>query len=228
MMNRHIAAIVVASVLLACALPALGATIADEVTAAQGLIKADNLADAETHLQAALSIGNTTGLDKLPAADLLLLAEAHRLLMALSYDRAIRTGTLTGDALKHAKEERRKVLGIKNMKIIGHGEKIDLPASLVPGKTNIVDFFSIYCGPCMSFAPYLEALADSNPDLYLVKVDINHPDHKGIDWQSDTVRQFGLQSIPHIKIYGPDGKLVAEGDEARNQVIKMVQDAGLG
>jgi hypothetical protein len=27
-------------------------------------------------------------------------------------------------------------------------------------------------------------------------------------------RQFNLQSIPHFKVYDPDGQLKAEGDEA--------------
>ena len=224
-MKRHAIAAVL---LVALALPVLGATISDEMTAARDLIKADKLLDAEGHLFAAVNLASAAGLDKVSAADLMLLADAHRLLMALSCDRAIKSGTLTEEQVKAAKKTRREVLGVKNMKAIGHGEEIDLKAALVPGKTNIVDFYSVYCGPCMQFAPYLEALADARDDIFLIKVDINRPGTKGIDWASPTAKQFGLQSIPHIKLYGPDGNLQAEGNDARTKVIQMIQAAGAG
>jgi hypothetical protein len=44
---------------------------------------------------------------------------------------------------------------------------------------------------------------------------------------SPVVAQFKLQGIPYLRVYGPDGKLQAEGDPARDQVMKMIQDAGL-
>ncbi len=53
----------------------------------------------------------------------------------------------------------------------------------------------------------------------MVKVDINRPGVKGIDWQSPVARQFSLESIPHFKVYGPDGKLQAEGDSAYEMVL---------
>jgi hypothetical protein len=55
-----------------------------------------------------------------------------------------------------------------------------------------------------------------------VKVDINRPDVRGIDWRSPVARQYELNSIPHFKVYGPDGKLQVEGDEAYAVVNKMI------
>jgi hypothetical protein len=44
----------------------------------------------------------------------------------------------------------------------------------------------------------------------VVKVDINRPGVKKIDWDSPVAKQYGMGSIPRFKIYGPDGKLIAE------------------
>lgn len=93
---------------------------------------------------------------------------------------------------------------------ISQGEVVDLATQTVPGKTTIFDFTSKYCGPCQMYNEPLAKLHTSRADVAVVKVDINRPDVKGIDWKSPVARQFNLQSIPHFKVYGPDGKLIAE------------------
>ncbi len=97
---------------------------------------------------------------------------------------------------------------------ISQGQPVNLPDYLVPGKTTIFDFYSEYCPPCRAIAPQLEKLHAARSDIAVVKVDINRPGVQGIDWKSPVARQFDLNSIPHFKIFGPDGKLKAEGDEA--------------
>lgn len=101
---------------------------------------------------------------------------------------------------------------------IAQGQEIQLADHLVPGKTTVVDFTSEYCPPCRAIAPKLEKLHADRADIAVVKVDINRPDVKGIDWKSPVAQQFALKSIPHFKVFGPDGKLVAEGQEAREMV----------
>lgn len=107
---------------------------------------------------------------------------------------------------------------------IAMGQTIVLADQLVPGKTTIVDFTSKYCGPCQVYNEPLAKLHAQRADLAVVKVDINRPDVKRIDWQSPVAQQFKLQSIPHFKVYGPDGKLLAEGNEARAMVHKFVEE----
>jgi thiol-disulfide isomerase/thioredoxin len=99
------------------------------------------------------------------------------------------------------------------------GQELDLKAKLTQGRTNIVDFYSKYCPPCMRISPLLEDLGQKRSDLQIVKVDINRPGITGIDWQSPLARQFGLKSIPHFKIYDGSGKLVSEGDQAYQQIM---------
>jgi thiol-disulfide isomerase/thioredoxin len=105
---------------------------------------------------------------------------------------------------------------------ISFGDEVKLADYLVPGKTTIFDFYSMYCPPCRAISPKLEKLHETRDDIAVVKVDINRPDVKGIDWQSPVAREFGLESIPHFKIFGPDGKLRAEGDPAYEMVSGWV------
>ena len=110
---------------------------------------------------------------------------------------------------------------------ISMGEKVVLKDHLVAGKTVIFDFYSDYCPPCRAIAPELEKLHAANPDVVVVKVDINRPGQKGIDWKSPVAEQFQLRSIPHFKVYGPDGALRAEDGadsaKAREIVIGLLR-----
>jgi thiol-disulfide isomerase/thioredoxin len=112
--------------------------------------------------------------------------------------------------------------GPEPVQLLG-GQPINLSDYLVPGKTTIFDFHSEYCGPCREIAPKMEKLHETHGDVAVVDIDINRPDVKGIDWTSPVAQQYGLQSIPHFKIYGPDGKLKAEGDDAYQMVLSLVQ-----
>jgi thiol-disulfide isomerase/thioredoxin len=105
---------------------------------------------------------------------------------------------------------------------IAYGKKVNLADYVVPGKTTIFDFTSHYCPPCEAIAPQLEKLHAKRADIVVVAVDINRPDVKGIDWKSPTAQQFGLHSIPHFKVYGPDGKLVAEDTREDPKARRMV------
>jgi len=101
---------------------------------------------------------------------------------------------------------------------IAYGSAVDISAFLVHGKTTVFDFTSHYCPPCRAIAPHLEKLHETREDIVVVKVDINRPNVKGIDWNSPVARQYKLESVPHFKVYGPDGKLISEGKPASTLV----------
>ena len=103
------------------------------------------------------------------------------------------------------------------------GQKLELADHLVPGKTNIIDFYSEFCPPCKAVAPILEKLANKDGDVVVSKIDINRPDTRGIDWNSPVAQQYKLRSIPHFKIYDGEGNLVAEGQEAKNKVVELIK-----
>jgi thiol-disulfide isomerase/thioredoxin len=107
------------------------------------------------------------------------------------------------------------------------GEEVDVRDLLVPGKLNIVDFFSEYCPPCRMISPRLQKLAERRSDIAVIKLDINRPGVSGIDWSSPLARQYRLESIPHFQLWDGSGKLLAEGDAAGNRVIVMLAQQGL-
>ncbi len=102
---------------------------------------------------------------------------------------------------------------------VAFGQSVELADFAVPGKTTIFDFTSRFCGPCQRLAPHLDALHEKRDDLAVVAVDINRPDVQGIDWESPVARKYDIRSIPQFKVFGPDGKLQAEGDEAEKLVM---------
>lgn len=163
----------------------------------------------------------------LTAEQLYRVGVAHYWLMGLALQAALQGDTLSPEQAEFA----RKMVELtftatapETIKVIGHGERVTLEEHLTPGKTVIVDFFSEFCPPCMAIAPHLERLVQARSDLVLVKVDINRPGHQGIDWESPVARQFDLQSIPHFRIYDGEGKLTAEGDQARAIIVRWLQE----
>lgn len=102
---------------------------------------------------------------------------------------------------------------------IAHGAEVSLADYVVPGKTTVFDFTSKYCPPCQAISPRLDELHKKRDDIAVVKIDINRAEAKKIDWESPVAKQYGIHSIPQFKIYGPDGKLVAEGDAAKKKVM---------
>ncbi len=110
---------------------------------------------------------------------------------------------------------------------VSQGETVQLTDYLVPGKTVIFDFTSKYCPPCRFYDEPLHKLHTGRDDIVVVKVDINRPGVTRIDWQSPVAQQFKLQSIPQFKVYGPDGKLLAEdriSQEVRNPAARKLVD----
>jgi thioredoxin len=106
-----------------------------------------------------------------------------------------------------------------DMKIITHGQKVDLAANLAPGKYTVVDFYASWCPPCRLLGPALERLAAAeNSRLALRKVDI-------VDWTMPVVDQYGIEALPHLKLFGPDGKQVADGDAVFPSLLTIFGEA---
>ncbi len=114
------------------------------------------------------------------------------------------------------------------------------------GKYVLLDFWSVWCGPCRGETPHLKAVWDAFGDddrfamigLSLDK-DVDVPKEyteknelkwiQGFlgDWSKTKVpASFGVQGIPSIILIGPDGKIIASG--LRGPAIKAAVDAALG
>jgi len=129
---------------------------------------------------------------------------------ALSALLFLRTPVLLSAAGVHEKHDKPLV--------ISNGQKVVLADYLVPGKTTVFDFTSEYCPTCRTIAPEMEKLHARRADIAVVFVNVNRPGVKVIDWQSPVVKQYSLPSTPQLKVFGPDGKLLAEGKPAYQMV----------
>ncbi|MCD4749484.1 MAG: GYF domain-containing protein [Thermoanaerobaculales bacterium] len=89
---------------------------------------------------------------------------------------------------------------------ISNGERVELTAHLAAGKLTLFDFHADWCGPCKALAPKLDRLVQTHPDrLALRKIDVTRSG-------SPVGEQYRIQSIPHLKLFGEDGRLVSEGN----------------
>lgn len=106
---------------------------------------------------------------------------------------------------------------------ISNGAEVAISTYAVPGKYTIIDFYSDYCPPCRALKPKLEGLHADRDDVALVVVDINRPGVRGIDWKSPVAVQYGLHSIPHLVVYDPSGKVVAEDHDHAPDARKFIE-----
>jgi thioredoxin 1 len=66
-------------------------------------------------------------------------------------------------------------------------------------KTEVIDFWATWCGPCKLMNPILDEVEKENPDLTITRIDI--------DSDKDMVQQYKIQSVPTYVIL-KDGKEV--------------------
>src|SRR6476660_1615586 len=99
------------------------------------------------------------------------------------------------------------------IKVISHGTQIDINQHLALGNVTVIDFYADWCGPCRQFAPSLEQLARSDPEIALRKIDI-------VNWKMPVARQFNVHSIPQVSVYNRGGSLVGTVNGADIEQIK--------
>ena len=61
------------------------------------------------------------------------------------------------------------------------------------GDLTIVDFWAPWCGPCKVLHPILDSLQKNNPDLKIIKVNV--------DESSALTTEFGSRNIPTVVIF---------------------------
>jgi len=96
-------------------------------------------------------------------------------------------------------------MGLADIVTISRGQPVSLESHLSPGKLVVFEFHATWCGPCLSLAPRLRALAENHPErLAIRRVDIGQ-------WGTPVARQHGIRSVPHLVVYCGDGQRLQAG-----------------
>ncbi|MFP4286795.1 MAG: thioredoxin [Candidatus Izemoplasmataceae bacterium] len=74
----------------------------------------------------------------------------------------------------------------------------------------LLDFYADWCGPCKMIGPVLEQVASENPDIKVVKVNV--------DENIGLAQQYGVQGIPALFV-------LKEGDVVAQKAGFMPKDA---
>ena len=105
--------------------------------------------------------------------------------------------------------------------------KVHLSDYVGKGKFILLDFWASWCGPCRAEVPYIKAAYEKfvgeNFDVVSVAVNDNADDSAvaavdlGIIWNSligagsRPGELYGVTTIPHLVLFGPDGTILARG-----------------
>ena len=60
------------------------------------------------------------------------------------------------------------------------------------GKTALIDFYAVWCGPCKMMSPVVDEIAEENPDIVVGKIDVDEND--------DLAERYQVMSIPTILV----------------------------
>jgi thioredoxin 1 len=83
-------------------------------------------------------------------------------------------------------------------------------------KPVLIDFYATWCGPCKMIAPFVEEIANENPDIKVGKIDV--------DEEGALATAFGIQSIPTLVVV-KNGEVVnkAVGYRSKDQILKLLK-----
>lgn len=82
-------------------------------------------------------------------------------------------------------------------------------------KKVLIDFYADWCGPCRMVSPFVEEIAEENPQYLVAKINV--------DDEPELATQFGVSSIPMLVVL-KDGKVINQsvGARPKAQILSML------
>ncbi len=84
----------------------------------------------------------------------------------------------------------------------------------------VIDFWAEWCGPCRSFAPIFEKVANNHPDIAFGKVDIEQ--------EQEIAQQFGIRSIPTLAIFREQTLIMLEAGAMPESTLEQAVETVRG
>lgn len=83
-------------------------------------------------------------------------------------------------------------------------------------KRVLLDFYADWCNPCRMVSPFVEQIAQENPQYLVAKVNV--------DEEPELASQFGVSGIPMLVVM-ENGKIINQSSGARpkNQILALLE-----
>lgn len=80
---------------------------------------------------------------------------------------------------------------------------------------TIVDFYAVWCGPCKALSPVVDSIKDENPDVEVIKLDIED--------EVLLCDEFGIRSVPTL-LFFKSGELedMTVGNVPKSEIIDRI------
>ncbi len=88
--------------------------------------------------------------------------------------------------------------------IVKNGEDLEnLASAVAPGKVTVFDFYADWCAGCREIDLFMYKLLAKRKDVALRKINV-------VDWDSAIAKRHlkSIKGLPHVIVYGADGKEV--------------------